>query len=267
MDYELLVLDLDGTLLNSEPILTPGVRASILGTRKSGLKVTLATGRMFPAMVRYIEELGIDEPVIALNGAWSQKLGEKYPLFKESMDPQISNNIVQIASKYDVSLGVIEGDRAFMKNLLPIPQKAFSSWIANMLPLKSDSQLDPCEILIAGEDSMINEIYQEIYLSYSNEIAIFKFPSIRYAPMWYLELRGKSCSKGTALKSLAEHLRIDPAKTFVIGDYYNDIPMFEVAGYSVALGNAPEDVKIKAHYVSPFTNDQDAVSQIIREFF
>jgi Cof subfamily protein (haloacid dehalogenase superfamily) len=71
----------------------------------------------------------------------------------------------------------------------------------------------------------------------------------------FLEVTRGDVSKGTALTVLSEHLKIPLARTAVIGDQENDLSMFEIAGLTVAMGNAPQIVKNKAHHVAP-ENDE-----------
>ena len=81
----------------------------------------------------------------------------------------------------------------------------------------------------------------------------------------YLLISGKEASKGSGLLRVLSALKIAPAEVMAIGDMPNDLPMFEVAGLSVAMGNAPDSVKERAHKVVPDVT-QDGVAVAIEQF-
>ena len=79
-----------------------------------------------------------------------------------------------------------------------------------------------------------------------------------------IDIVSKGCSKGEAIKRVREHFHI---KTFAgIGDSYNDLPMLEVAGLSVAAGNAVEDVKKVCDVVTKADNNEGVIAEIVERF-
>ncbi|MBN2543759.1 HAD family phosphatase [bacterium] len=265
MNYKLVVCDLDGTMLTSKREISGKVLAAVNKLADMSIGLTIATGRMFASAEQYIDQLKIDLPVISLNGTWIQKKGSEKPLFTKFMNSDAWKYIIEAVSNHDVSIALIEGDRAFVKNLKPRVTDAFLSWIHVMKPLENSSHYNPCEILIAGDKNLIHGLYMETHQKVQENIAVFKFPSIRYEPVWYLEFRDIKSSKGAALKMLMEHLAVKKEEILVIGDYYNDVSMFKNAGYSAVMNNAPKEVKNAADFVSDFSNDQDGVWDIMQK--
>lgn len=80
-----------------------------------------------------------------------------------------------------------------------------------------------------------------------------------------MEIVPKGCSKGTGILKVCEKLGIDPADTYAVGDSVNDLPMFEVAGHSIAMGNANDAVKQKASYVTR-TLHEDGIYDAMEHF-
>jgi hypothetical protein len=109
--------------------------------------------------------------------------------------------------------------------------------------------------LVVGEAEKLQEIYQ-YYRGSQHEV------SVTFTSPTSMDVLPKGVGKGNALKKLAGHFLIPLEQIAVIGDYLNDLEMFKVAGYSVAMGNAPDEVKRAANWVAP-SNDEEGVSLAI----
>ena len=81
---------------------------------------------------------------------------------------------------------------------------------------------------------------------------------------FFLDITCKGTSKGNAIKKLCEYLKIDLKDSVALGDSYNDLSMFEVVGHSVAMGNAPEDIKRIVDEVTD-TNNEDGVAKFLEK--
>ena len=94
-----------------------------------------------------------------------------------------------------------------------------------------------------------------------------KIEDIERTSSWYnnIEIMHKGANKGEALKALIKYLGIDREEVIAFGDNYNDLPMIELAGLGVVMGNADEAVKEKADYVTS-TNMEDGVAKAIYKF-
>jgi hydroxymethylpyrimidine pyrophosphatase-like HAD family hydrolase len=99
------------------------------------------------------------------------------------------------------------------------------------------------------------------------DIEHFMFPSIRYFLMHYIEYRARGTNKGRGLAMLRKSLGIPRESVLAIGDYLNDIPMAEESGIFAVPANALEEVRAVADYISPSSNDEGAVAEILEELY
>ena len=88
---------------------------------------------------------------------------------------------------------------------------------------------------------------------------------VEQSQAYYLDVTHPRADKGDGVKAICARLGVDPAHTIVIGDMYNDVAMFQVAGFSVAMGQSPPQVKTMADAVSPASNDEDGFARAVAE--
>jgi Cof subfamily protein (haloacid dehalogenase superfamily) len=268
---KLIAIDIDGTLVNSKVELDQSVVDTIFRARDEGALITLATGRMVSAASEFIDRLEIDLPLVALNGAfvgWRRNC--RAPIFHAPIHAESSIAVTRASWETDCTIIHVNCDSALGRNLNELTAPALNSWIVNISPLEdieSLAQMESSTILIAGDEAQITALNRKAAELLDGNALHYFFPSIRYFPMHYLEIRAKGTSKGDGLMKLAKHLGIMPSEVLAIGDYINDIEMAQMAGSFGAPANArPEIIEI-ADYISPFTNDEGAVSDIIEKMF
>ncbi len=267
---KLIAIDIDGTLIDSKTGLRPDVESAILRAKADGAMVTLATGRMISAAREFIDRLDIDLPIIALNGSLVAADNGDSPLYHEPISSDSSRLLVERAWETPSTLIFICCDKAFTRNITDITGPALETWIANITDFPDSSIIAssrPTCILVAGEQAEIGDIYDATKSLNLCDIEHYMFPSIRYFHMHYIEYRAKGTNKGTALRILRESLGIQRKDVLAIGDYLNDLPMAEEAGIFAAPANARIEVQELADYVSPLTNDQGAVAQILEHLY
>ncbi|HHS49759.1 MAG TPA: hypothetical protein ENN07_01430 [candidate division Zixibacteria bacterium] len=267
----LIAIDIDGTLIDSKTRLLPSVEAAVRRAKDDGAMVTLATGRMISASRQYILKLDLHLPIIALNGSIvaGHRDGAK-PLYHEPISPESSLQLIESAWDSGATLISVCCDTAFARNVDELTGPALDTWIVNMTDFADIATIDgkpPTAILIAGEQEAVNGIYTGTTALSLDDIDHYMFPSIRYFPMHYIEYRARGTSKGRALKMLREYLGIPRESVLAIGDYVNDLPMVDEAGIFACPASAHDDILAVADYVSPLSNEEGAVAQIIEELY
>jgi len=264
MDIELVVIDLDGTLVKSDLSVGERTIAAVERARKIGVEITFATGRMVSASKKYAEILSINLPMIALNGAIVQQHNNGSPIFHRKIEENIFLKILPIIKDSSGAVTIVFGDDAFGWNIDDFTKKRLSSWIVDIKEISPrEISAEPTIVMVAGEEKSVRETAEKIFALEIANLEAFLFPSIRYYPMWYMEIRAGGVDKGLGVRALRENLGLKKEKILVIGDYLNDLPMFAESGISAAVSNAHEDVINAADYVSPLSCDQDAVADIL----
>lgn len=263
---KLLFLDIDGTIAPDSNQVTSAVKQAVKKLQNRGIKIGLATGRMYCSAVRFHHDIGADLPIIAYNGAWIQhpedgQIIAHHPL-NNSIALELFNYLKNRSTDSPLEIHVYFNDELYVDKVTTktdsyIERSGITvNVVDDLAPLLSQS---PTKLLaLSPNATMIKEILedlsalhreQDLYLTQSNPI--------------YLEATAANVHKGNAIKFLTEEiLGLSSAHVMAVGDNFNDTTMLQYAGLSVAMGNAPDDIKDLADYTTTSVDD-DGVATII----
>lgn len=262
MNYRMLAVDLDGTLLGPEHQVTETVRHALNRAREKGVKVVIATGRMFQSAVHVARELGIDVPLITYNGALIQCALSQRVYCHRVVDKEEIKRIVRRMKEHPVEAFIYLDDELYVEQETERAKRygQLTKVKVNVVgDLEGFLQKDPTMLLIMGEEHCLNEIRGQLQEEYGDKFYITKsFPT-------FLEIMHPNVSKAEGIKILANQFGIRQQEIIAIGDNYNDLEMINFAGLGVAVRNAPEQVREQADYVTekPYG---DGVVEVIEKF-
>ncbi len=266
--FRLVGLDLDGTLLNDNHEISNENKVIIDNLKELGVKVVLASGREIESMIWASNELKLDTPLIALNGAIVTDNKGENVLFGKSLnlkkikdlfiDLYDSGRFMLIFFKDEV-IATDNNDEyynIFTKYSNVIPRR-----VNNVVKYLDDNNLwnsvykiifsDEEEVLIKLRDDLSGKIDEEYTLAFSMP--------------FYLELYDSNVSKGKALEYVANMYGIRNDEIMAIGDGENDLSMIEFAKIGIAMDNAPDFIKERANYVTS-SNIENGVFHAIKKF-
>ena len=264
MDYQLLALDLDDTLLNRDHRLSQVTVEVINQIKKMGVIVTIATGRMFTSSLPYIEELKISEPVITYNGAYMKDISRGETLYHQPIQSGVARDIICEAEKEGLHINYYHEDKLYVaeRNELIELYEDIAGVKAETIGLISDNvSKSPTKLLIIEKDRE----KKKYYLNYFKE-RYSKKAEIKESKDYFIEFTDKGVSKGNSLARLAEKYAIPRGKTVAIGDGWNDAEMIDWAGLGIAMGNADQGVKKKADLIAP-PHDENGAADILSRVF
>jgi Cof subfamily protein (haloacid dehalogenase superfamily) len=260
--YRLLVADIDGTVVNSRREITPGVLAAVGAAQARGVRVLLATGRIWMSAERYVRGLGADPPAILYNGGLVFDFASGEEWRRVFLDHGHARAVLEILRGFpEVQPHLYAGDRVYTgsgnetteryrrKDRLQVEEVGD---LIEFLPRHT------MKILIIGERPHLERVAAEIR---AHPLPI----NTVFSEETYFEILPAGSSKGEALRLVAERLGIPLAQAIAVGDNLNDLEMITTAGLGVAMGNAPEGLKAAAGYVAP-TNDEEGVRTVIERF-
>lgn len=267
---KMIVSDMDGTLLNSNKEVSRANREAIRQAQARGVKMVLATGRIFVSAKQYAKDLGLDTPIIACNGALvknpiSKEIFENKPIAKERVE-----DIIEVLERERVYYHFYTEKDFYTRELkytslsyLQINEQVEEENRINLMVVKDLERVaretrNVMKFVIIDEDpSLMRKVREQ--LTQVNGIEI--------SQSWHnnLEVMTEGISKGDALEKVAAFYSIPPQEVLAIGDHLNDISMIKRAGYGVAMGNAEQEVRSAAVYVTT-SNDEDGFAQAIRHF-
>lgn len=263
---KLLCLDLDGTLLNSEKEIPKKNKEAILYAVERGVKISLATGRSRQAILDIQKELEVKTDAICLNGGLI--LCDDKIIHTSYMDIDDENKIIDIAKKYQTQIYMTNeaGNMTVGKMSEGLKEQMQRGSLAGDYQffdtyeeIKSQIQKTPI-IKIAMQD-FESENFEKIRI----ELQKISTISVERSDTYFLDMISKKSGKGEGAKILAKHLGIPMSEVMCIGDNENDMDMLEVAGISIAMGNADRKIKENADDITG-SNDDCGVAEAIYRY-
>jgi Cof subfamily protein (haloacid dehalogenase superfamily) len=268
-EIKLLIVDIDGTIAGKSNQVSPRVKQAIAAAKATGVRVGIATGRMYQSAVRFHHEIGADFPVLAYQGAWIQDPATG-KLYRHTPIPvQTARELIdyfeqpQLIDK--LSLHVYRDDALYVREI-NLDTKEYlersdveASAVGDLRTILTDR---PTKILAMSEDiDLINGLLTDLQQRYpADELHITTSVPI------FLEATNAGVNKGTAIDFIAKEIMgITAQNVLAIGDNYNDVEMLAYAGIGVAMGNAPDDVRANADWVAPDI-EADGVAVAIEKF-
>jgi len=266
--YKWIVFDLDGTVLNSDKEIPEENRKAIDLLRANGIEVIIATGRHHSHASKYLYELGITTPVISCNGALIRDFPSGKLLHKVEIDPDIALNVINYCKQSGLDFLVYTPEFVYYsegsERAKAIEEYNRSVSEQMRVPLYNINTLDVSKQSIV-KVVVRSKAYYELFKKLTKDINKDGRLTIVKSENDLLDIMTKGVSKGQGLKFLAKHLGMDLSCTAVFGDNHNDISMFEVAGLSIAVGNAEEELREIADHIT-LSNDESGVSHAIYKY-
>ena len=250
--YELLVCDLDGTLIDHSMALEPALVAAFKRAAAAGLGITIATGRMPLSVDVYREALDIRLPIIYYNGGLIRDAAGT-ELLRRELPRGVFAKVREVFSAAPVHPIFFRDEQLYcLDRTLPIRQFCDDEGLrAHVIP-------DPEDFLRLGafmKGLFIGHQRDLVGLRADLEGLLEDDARLVHTAEHYLELLPVASTKGAALAHLAAHLGVPLARVVAVGDHDNDIEMVEVAGLGVAMAHAPASVRAVADRVAPAPAD------------
>ncbi|WP_411169191.1 Cof-type HAD-IIB family hydrolase [Clostridium sp. MB05] len=257
-------IDLDGTLLRSDKTVSDINKESIRKAINKGNKVFIVTGRPYCFAKYLAREIHNDVKVISFNGGCYDK-GEDIiinsisnEVFIEAINILRNSNCKSFFKGKNLFYTTEDYDDRFLYDKI-------NDKVSDDLKVKSYTNLSWDEI-----ESNAKDIIKILTYSYDKkeidnlrlDLQNIKGLTISSYMDISLDITGKNTDKGIAVNEIMSYYRINKSDIVAIGDSENDIPMLKEAGYSVAMGNAEEKIKVICNMVT-LSNDEDGVSYAI----
>jgi Cof subfamily protein (haloacid dehalogenase superfamily) len=262
MMTKMIVTDMDGTLLNSDLKVSQRNLDAIAKVRALGIKFVVATGRPDQLVKEYIEPLEMTEPMILYNGSVIGHPFQEKRIYEQRLSKDDVRDICQYCQDNDIICMAYSKTKIISK---PNYRVRFFEERNEKLPHNARSVFENIENIdvIADEYSvqkiLIIENDLQKYQSLKNRLEQQDKFTIATSQKGFIDVNPKGSSKGNALKHLAEYYNIDLNDVIVFGDQENDISMLQIAGTSIAMGNADAYVKEHADFVT-LSNNEDGVA-------
>lgn len=260
----MVLIDLDDTLLDSRHNITEKTANIINQLLKMGIKVVLATGRMYRSSLPYARKLNLSGEIICYNGAYIRDLEKGTVIYHQPIDLALAEDVISETEKAGLYLNLYQDDELYVSE-----RNEKSELYREISGIESKAVGRLSEFIKKAPTKMlVIEIERE---KLQKSLAYFqeKYSSvveITQSKEFFIEFMARGVSKGNALKITAERHGLPLDEVIAIGDSYNDISMIKAAGIGIAVGNAPLAVKKEADIIAG-NHDNEGVSTVLAEIF
>jgi len=265
-EIELVLFDVDGTLVNDEGEIGEQTKQLIMQIKKLGVLFSFASGRLHSALVPLAEELKIHLPLISLDGSSIKSISSQYYVYRSFLKESQVKKAIDLSEKYLVNIALCHAEAIYFTEQSLVIPKLMDKFGAVYQAVDSydDYTNTTLEIVFAGDNRRTVEFVRDkLSFPFTLGTSVSFFRSQSHEGIYYLEVRRSGSSKGKAMHRLIKHLNVKEVKTAVLGDWYNDLSMFESKGIKVALQNAIPEIKKAADYIIPKTNNEEGVVEFL----
>ncbi|WP_258171329.1 Cof-type HAD-IIB family hydrolase [Paenibacillus sp. R14(2021)] len=257
INYDLIALDIDGTLLTDGHVLTPGVREAVREAQHRGAEIVLCTGRGPANAIPVLEELGLAGTMITHNGAATVDAASRQVLHQYSIDHAEVERFRGYCLRGKHHFDINTAFEMMIEGITPEAQVMYSRFGA--LPKMRNPQ-EPLpdglvKFTLFGQQAELDIIEQE-WNGWKHGLQHIRSGD------YFIDVQHKEASKGKALEQLARLRGIQQSRVMAIGNYFNDVGMLAFAGLGVAVANSPEGVKDAANVLTR-SNEEDGVAHAL----
>ena len=266
MKYKVLVLDVDGTLLNDEREISKRTLAALLKVQQMGVRIVLASGRPTYGLMPLAKTLELGNYggfVLSYNGCQIIKAQNGEILFERRINPEMLPYLEKKARKngfaiftyHDDTLITDSPDNEYIKN---------EALLNNLKIIKEDEfstaiDFAPCKcMLVSDKEKALIGLEQHWEKRLAGTLDAFR------SEPYFLEVVPCGVNKANTLGALLEHLGVTREEVIAVGDGVCDVTMLQLAGMGVAMGHSQDSVKVCADYVTA-SNEEDGVALAVEK--
>lgn len=262
--YKIIALDIDGTLTNSQKIITPETKRKLMEFQQTGGKIILASGRPVMGIVPHARTLHLDEYggyILAYNGGCVIDCKTDSIVFQQKLPLSVISEISEIIKDYPVGMNTYQGKDIVVGNQVneytELEARINGMGIHFVDDLAGYVDFDINKLLLSGDPAVISELETIIAEKYKGILGVFK------SEAFFLEIVPEGIDKALSLDKLLRCIGMKTEECIACGDGFNDISMIQYAGLGVAMANAKAPVRDAADYIT-LSNDEDGIAYLLR---
>ncbi|HTR55884.1 MAG TPA: HAD family hydrolase [Kofleriaceae bacterium] len=270
--YRLLALDLDGTLLRRDHSVDERDRAAIAELQRAGVAVTIVTGRLHSGALGAARACAIEGAIACVEGSHLVEVDTARTLARHPMSPAVTALLREQFGAHGLAAFVFEAD-GIHHDASGEPYAGYVRTWSPKLQLVEEAldarvwASDPLAAVAVGEADAVAAVHAALR-PHAAQVFSVSFPVWTIPGTHAVLVRTAGPTKGTALAELCAVRGCTLAEAVVVGDWVNDVPMFEVAGRSFVMGSAPEAVRAAASDVLACeTGAGGGIAEAIRRAF
>lgn len=270
MEYKLIGLDLDGTLLKEDKSIDEETKEYLENLSKKGVHIVPITGRPLSGIPQSVRNINGIDYVISNNGSkiTDNKTGEN--LFSFAMTNEVSKQVINTVRQTGAMFEVFVNHYGYCeKNVFDYYKKAYTNTVIGDYIFSSRKLIDSLSTLFDNAQNEADEVFIICADSEDRQrikAQTDKIGSIQYCMLAdrFLEITNNGTDKGKALEALCNRLDVKLSEVIAFGDGENDLQFLQKAGTAVAMGNATDSVKAQADIVTD-TNESQGVLKALKD--
>jgi Cof subfamily protein (haloacid dehalogenase superfamily) len=258
----LLLADVDGTLVTEQKVLTDRARAAVLALHDRGIRFAITSGRPPRGMAMLIDPLQLSTPIAGFNGGVFTN-PDLSVIETRCLAPEIARRALDIIGRHKMDAWLYTGtDWQILKK--DAPHVAREAWTVKFEPTVvgrySDGDLDQAVKIVGVSDdhALVAKCETDVSSALGNHA------SAKRSQPYYLDITHPEANKGAVVDALVKRFGVAAAEIATIGDMPNDVLMFKRSGFSIAMGNASDEVKSQASAVTDSYNDEGFAKAVER---
>ncbi len=265
--YKLLVVDIDGTLVGRSPRVSDENKQALAKVGELGIQVALSTGRSLKSSLGIIEQLSLDGYHIFFDGALISRVDPLEEVYVQPVDRSVVRQMVEFAYSHDIDLELFSVTQYFAR------RETWCTWarrhfFGHEVTITELTGLGERERIIKGgvvTASPEEEAKAALFCrQFADSLCFSQARTPAYPGVTFYNLLAPEVSKGKALAALASRLGVSRDEVMAVGDGTNDVSLLAAAGLAVAMGNAGDELKAIADYVTLDVEDNGLAAAINR---
>lgn len=262
-NIKLLALDLDGTVVNHDLSISAPLQSALSHLiNQTDVKVVVATGRMHPSAMIYANKIGVTTPVVSYQGGMICDIdASETRLYHEPIPLETAKSVVEFLQSDGFSTNIYIDNKLYTNH--DNPHATLYAKLSGIEPDRVDCLLtrltDGPTKMMTIDDHRMDALIEGLNEHFGSELTVLRSRSN------FCEMISPKASKWNAVQFLAKQWSIDAHEVMACGDQGNDVSMIQAAGVGVAMGNAPDDVKQHADFITRSIED-DGVLHAIETF-
>lgn len=249
----LVLADVDGTLVTEEKVLTTRAQSAVGALRNAGIRFAITSGRPPRGMAMLFDALELDTPIAGFNGGLFVKR-DLTILEQRTVPADVAQQAIKLIREHDLDVWVYSGND-WLITRSGAPHVARETWTVKFEPK-----------VVASFGGVLHQVAKIVGVSDDHErvrrceadaqVAFGRRATAKRSQPYYLDITNKDANKGAVVEYLSRHLDVPAEQIATIGDQPNDVLMFKRSGFSIAMGNASDEVKAEAAAATESYNDE-----------
>ena len=249
----LVLADVDGTLVTEDKILTERARNAVNALHNAGIRFAITSGRPPLGMAMLFDPLDIDTPIAGFNGGLFVKR-DLTILEEKTVPADIAGQAIDMMRARGLDTWVYSGND-WLVTKKDAPHVAREAWTVKFEP-KIVSDVREHLQSVAKIVGISDDLDKVKSCEHDAQAAFGQRATATRSQPYYLDVTNRDANKGAVVEYLSKNLGVPANEIATIGDQMNDVLMFKRSGFSIAMGNASDEVKAQAAAVTASYNDE-----------